>query len=82
VFSVFPWSRAVPGTPEEPTVAFVIVLFPVSAAFARSEGARPPLLCDEATYRFTRFLRPASSLLPGFGGDLAVPCAPPASFMR
>ena len=27
-------------------------------------------------------LQPATSLFPGFGGDLTVPCAPPVSYMR
>ena len=50
--------------------------FAAGAAFARSEGARPPRLCYGATCRFTH-VGPADLLHPGFDGDLAVPFAPP-----
>ena len=75
MFIALPCPRAVPDTPREPVAAFV-VSFATGAAFTRSGGARPPRLCYGATCRFTD-VRPTDSLVPGFGGDLTVPFAPP-----
>ena len=76
MFSAFRCARAVPDTPEEPAAARVVRLDGGCCLRPIWRGSASPFVLRGYVWVHWRY-GPRYSLLPGFGGDLAVPFAPP-----